>query len=73
MSAITNEKQTSSATIVLPGSVPVASPQSAGARVRSLFGGTTGEKYGCPQVDHWLTDGYAVCAVDKKLRSLMQA
>jgi len=45
-STITNEKQTSSATIILPGSVPVASPQSAGASVRSLFGGMTGEQYG---------------------------
>ena len=45
-STITNEKQTSSATIVLPGSVPVASPQGVGASVRSLFGGMTGEQYG---------------------------
>ena len=42
----TNEKQTSPATIVLPGSVPVASPQGAGAGIRSLFGGMTGEQYG---------------------------
>lgn len=38
-----DEKQTSAATIVLPG---VASPQGAGANVRSLFGGMTGEQYG---------------------------
>jgi len=45
-STITNEKETTSATIVLPGSVPVSSSQGAGASIRSLFGGMTGEQYG---------------------------
>jgi hypothetical protein len=45
-STITNEKQTSAATIVLPGSVSAATPQGSGASIRSLFGGMTGEQYG---------------------------
>lgn len=45
-STITNEKQTSSATIVLPGSVSLSNPQGVGSSVRSLFGGMTGEQYG---------------------------